>query len=257
MKLMPKLVLLSFIASPAFAGDIKEIRFGVEPAYAPFEFRDPNGKMQGFDIDLGNELCLTLKAKCTWVEIPFDGLIPSLLSKKIDAINSALSITEPRKKSINFTQPLYQVPTQLVASKNSNLLPTAESLKGKKVGVLQSSTQESYAKSHWGGKGVTIISYLNMGLVYTDLNSGRLDATLAESLSAVTSFLAKPQGRNFELKGTPVQDEKILGNGIGIGVRKGDPQLKDQLDKAFQQIKENGTYGKLMKKHFPIDISMN
>lgn len=83
-------------SSPLLAAEAKEIRFGVDPGFAPYEFKDSNGKLVGFDIDLGNAICTHLKAKCVWVESGFDALIPSLQARKFDAILSAMNITEKR-----------------------------------------------------------------------------------------------------------------------------------------------------------------
>ena len=91
----------SFAISTAYAADLKEIRFGVEASYAPFESKSPSGELIGFDIDVGNAVCAKLKVKCIWVENSFDGLIPALQARKFDAINSDMTITDQRdRKSV-------------------------------------------------------------------------------------------------------------------------------------------------------------
>jgi hypothetical protein len=87
-----------------------ELRYGVEAEYPPFESRNTAGELEGFDIDLGNAICKAAQLKCSWVETSFDALIPGLVAKKFDAINSAMNITEQRRKSIDFTQPIYRIP---------------------------------------------------------------------------------------------------------------------------------------------------
>jgi hypothetical protein len=89
----------------AHAADMKEIRFGVEASYAPFESKSPGGELIGFDIDVGNAVCAKLKVKCVWVENSFDGLIPALQARKFDGINSDMSITDKRRTAIDFTDP--------------------------------------------------------------------------------------------------------------------------------------------------------
>ena len=146
---MKKLVLsLSLIlafssATAAFAAIPQKIRIGTDPTYAPFESKNSKGELVGFDIDLANELCKRIKAQCTYVENPLDALIPSLKAKKIDVIMSSLSITEKRQQEIAFTDKLYAADSRLVVAKSSDIQPTLESLKGKRVGVLQGTTQES------------------------------------------------------------------------------------------------------------------
>src|ERR1700741_707852 len=80
-------------SSTVVAKDWKVIRFGVDPSYPPFESKAPDGSLAGFDIDLGNAICAKLKAKCVWVELDFDGMIPALQARKIDAILSDMSVT--------------------------------------------------------------------------------------------------------------------------------------------------------------------
>ncbi len=104
-------------STSALAEGGKEIRFGVDPTFAPFEWKDPQGKLAGFDIDLGNAICQQLQAKCVWVESNFDGIIPALKARKFDAILSGMYMTEKRKAQIAFSDKLYNGPVFLVARK--------------------------------------------------------------------------------------------------------------------------------------------
>ncbi|MDU6110497.1 MAG: transporter substrate-binding domain-containing protein [Klebsiella pneumoniae] len=132
------LLWLALMASTsALAEGGKEIRFGVDPTFAPFEWKDPQGKLAGFDIDLGNAICQQLQAKCVWVESNFDGIIPALKARKFDAILSGMYMTEKRKAQIAFSDKLYNGPVFLVARKNTLQGNTPEQLKGKTIGVEQ------------------------------------------------------------------------------------------------------------------------
>ena len=245
---------LVMTASQVSAAEIKEIRFGVEPGYAPFEYKAADGKLIGFDVDLGNEMCARLKAKCEWVEGDFDGLIPSLKAKKIDAILSSMSITEQRKQEIDFTNKLYGTPARLVAAKGSNLQASAEGLAGKRIGVMQGTTAETYAKDMWQSKGVEVVAYQNQDLVYADLVSGRIDASFQDAVTASESFLDKPQGADYAFAGNEINDQKYFGVGAGIGIRKADAALKDALNKTLADMRKDGTYDKLAKKYFKFNI---
>jgi lysine/arginine/ornithine transport system substrate-binding protein len=239
----------------AFAQDT--LRYGLESQYPPFESRNAQGELEGFDIELGKAICQSGNFKCSWVESSFDALIPALQAKKFDAINSAMNITEARAKSIDFTKPIYRIPTMLVAKEGQGLLPTAESLKGKNIGVLQGSIQETYAKKHWEPQGVTVTSYQDQNQVYNDMIAGRLDGTLVMSAAGQSGFLDKPQGKGFAFVGKPVEDDTILGSGIGFGLRKGDAKLKQELDAAITKVQTDGTVTKLAAKFFPgIDVSV-
>ena len=92
-------------STSALAAENKEIRFGVDPTFAPFESKNPDGQLVGFDIDLGNAICAELKVKCVWVENAFDSIIPALRAKKFDAVLSAMTINDQRKKKRGLLRP--------------------------------------------------------------------------------------------------------------------------------------------------------
>ncbi|MBU9490580.1 ABC transporter substrate-binding protein [Burkholderia multivorans] len=247
-------VALACIAVGAHAKDWSTIRFGVDASYPPFESKDASGKVVGFDVDLGNEICARLKAKCVWVENDFDGMIPALKAKKFDGVLSSMSMTPARAEQIAFSDKLFNTPTRLVAKKGAGLQPSAESLKGKSVGVEQGTIQETYAKAYWAPKGVQVVPYQNQDGVYQDLMSGRLDAALQDAVQADLGFLKTPRGANFAFADGNLDDPKTLGNGAGIGLRKEDADLKAKIDAAIAAMLKDGTYRKLEKKYFAFDV---
>jgi lysine-arginine-ornithine-binding protein len=254
---MKKLALslaLALAATGAFAKDWSTVRFGVDASYAPFESKAPDGKLVGFDVDLGTEICRRLNAKCVWVEQDFDSMIPALKAKKFDGVLSSMSMTPQRAEQIAFSSKLFNTPTRLVAKQGSGILPTADSLKGKTVGVEQGTIQETYAKTYWEAKGVKVVPYQNQDAVYTDLQSGRLDAALQDAVQADQGFLKTPRGAGFAFVGKEIDDPKILGNGAGIGLRKEDADLKTKVDKAIADMIKDGTYKKIEKKYFDFDV---
>lgn len=256
-KMKIALLLGCALASFSTLAEGTAFKFGLEAQYPPFESKSASGELQGFDIDVGNAVCAAAKLKCEWFDTAFDGLIPALQGRKFDAINSAMNVTEKRRQAIDFTDVIYRVPSQLIAKKSSGLLPTVESLKGKHVGVLQGSIQESYAQAHWAPKGVDVVSYQDQNQVYLDLSSGRLDGTLVLAPAGQTGFLDRPDGKDFAFAGDAVRDDKILGSGIAFGLRKGDTANKQKLDAAIAKIKQEGVIQQLSKKYFgDIDVTV-
>ncbi|BFG77800.1 ABC transporter substrate-binding protein [Paraburkholderia terrae] len=239
----------------AAAEDIKQIRFGVDSTYPPFESKTPSGELVGFDIDLGNAICAKLNAKCVWVENSFDGMIPALQARKFDAINSSMSKNEQRSKVIDFSNKLYAPIEALVVKGGSALVATPEALKGKRVGVLQGSTQETYARKYWGANGVDVASYPTQGQIWSDLVAGRIDAAMAFAPQAEVEFLKTTQGRDFGFaRGPAIRDTTIFGPGVSLGIRKGDKALLDAVNGAIDSIRNDGTYDKIAKKYFTFDI---
>lgn len=225
-------VVIALTSTGVFAKDWNVIRFGVDATYPPFDAKAPDGKLVGFDIDLGNAICVKLNARCQWVENAFDGMIPALAAKKFDGVLSAMSVTEKRQQQIAFSDKLYDGPSSLIAKKGAAILPTVASLKGKRVGVTQGATQETYAKTYWEPKGVTVVSYQTQELVQQDLLTGRLDASLTDLVQADLGFLKTLKGRDFAVAGDPVRDKQTLGAGVAIGLRKGDNDLRLAINKA-------------------------
>lgn len=249
------LLFLLMVASGSAMSAPAELRLGIDPTFPPFESKTPQGQIVGFDADLGRAICAKMQVKCVFVENTFDGLIPALKAKKFDAILSSLSINAERSKSIDFSTALFTTPVFLITHKNSGLTATAESLKGKRVGVQQGSVFETYANQYWRSKGVEVISYASPDQIYADLALGRLDASLDDAASATASFLQKPQGADYELNGKEVYDKAMFGNGTGLGIRKGDEQLKTSVDRAIDAIRADGTFAKLNKQYFTFNVS--
>ncbi|GAB5097421.1 transporter substrate-binding domain-containing protein [Caballeronia sp. HLA56] len=249
-------VLLAATLGAGAASAAGTVHYGLEAQYAPFEFKSASGELQGLDVDIGNAVYAELKMKCEWTESSFDGIIPALQARKFDVINSAMNVTEKRRQIIDFTNIIYKVPTQLVAKAGIGLMPTPESLKGKNIGVLQGSTQETYAKAKWANNGVTVTTYQDQNQIYTDLKSGRIDGTLVLSAAGQSGFLSKPDGAGYAFAGGPVNDDAILGSGIAFGVRKDDGALKERLNKAIAKLQANGTVKTLARKYLgDIDVS--
>ncbi|WP_434680152.1 transporter substrate-binding domain-containing protein [Pseudomonas sp. R1-18] len=239
---------LCVAAGSAMAKEYKELRFGVDPSYAPFESKAADGSLVGFDIDLGNAICKELNVTCKWVESDFDGMIPGLKAKKFDGVISSMTVTPAREKAIDFSSELFSGPTSLVFKKGAGFTADPASLKGKTVGYEQGTIQEAYAKAVLDKAGVTTKAYQNQDLVYADLTSGRLDASIQDMLQAELGFLKSPAGAGYEV-GEPV-DSPLLPSKTAIGIAKGNKDLKALLDKGIKALHDDGTYAEIQKKHF-------
>lgn len=239
------------LAAPAFAQD--KIVIGTEAAYPPFAYVLPSGELEGFDISIAKALCAEMKADCTIVNQSFDGLIPALNAKKIDAIIASMFITEERLKSIDFAGPYYSVPGIFVAAKDTELELTEDSL-GRRVtiGVQRGTTFPNYLKAKFPKARVQYYDTIDAGKL--DLTSGRIDLLFADSV-VLEDFLTSPDGANFAVLGEPVYDAEILGAGAGIGVRQGDAALKEKFDAALQALIASGEYKRINDQFIRVDIA--
>lgn len=255
---MKKIVLLGALALSAFSALTmaaeKPLRIGIEAAYPPFAFKTPEGNIAGFDYDIGLALCEEMKVECKWIEQEFDGLIPALKVRKFDAVLSSMSITDDRKKSVDFTGKYYSTPAKLAMKAGAELKDPLVDLKGKKVGVQRSSVYDRYATEIFAPAGAEIVRYSSQNEVFLDLASGRLDATLADSVNIDDGFLKTDSGKGFAFVGPDFTDEKFFGEGQGIAVRKGDKALADKISAAILAIRANGKYKAVQDKYFQFDV---
>lgn len=251
---MKKILAAAVLActAPAFAADV--LRFSTDGAYPPFSETNDKGEMIGFDIDIGRALCAQMKRECEFTQTDWDGLIPALKANKIDVILASMNANEERKQSIAFTDPYYVNPGIFVRAKGREIALSEEGLKGKVIGVLRSSVFDTYATDIYG-KAAEIRRYNTQEEANLDAVSGRVDVLFADKVVLEDGFLGRDEGRDFEAFGDAVDDAKYFGEGISIGVRKEDEQLKADLNAALKAIRENGEYKKINDKYFTYDIS--
>lgn len=219
--------------------------------YPPFTEKGADGVWKGWEVDIQKALCAAMEEKCTVVEVAWDGIIPALMSKKIDAIIASMSITEERQKTISFSDKYYNTPAVIVAPKSSKVSGDAGSLSGKIVGVQVSTTHANYVEKHFS-KDATAKTYSTFDEHNQDLVAGRVDAVVGDSL-AFQGFLNSDAGANFEVKGQ-LADEAVFGPGVGVGIRKEDTDLSAKFNAAIKKIREDGTYDAISKKYFNFDI---
>jgi polar amino acid transport system substrate-binding protein len=251
MKLSRRLLMTAAAAALfAFTAQAKaDIKFGVaaEP-YPPFSSKDASGTWVGWEIDLMNAVCAEMKEKCELVEVSWDGIIPALTSKQIDVIWSSMTITDERKKTIDFTNMYYNTPTVIIGSKDGDKDITPEHLAGKTIGVQVSTIHQNYVEKYFGPKS-TIKTYQTQDEANQDLAAGRLDYIQADA-QALDAFLKTEQGAACcELKGQVPDDPVILGIGAGGGVRKEDTALKDKLNGAISALAKAGEFDKITAKY--------
>ena len=240
-------------SSLSFAGDWSKVRVGVEGAYPPFSWVEADGTLKGFDIDITMALCKEIGAECTLVQSDWDGIIPSLLAKKYDAIIASMSITEERKKKVAFTSKYYNTPGKFARKRGSDIEITKEGLAGKTVGVQRATTYDNFISEEFGDA-VEIKRYGTQDEAYLDAVSGRIDLLMADSVAMDDGFLSTDNGKDWEFVGPNYSDVKYFGEGAGIAVRKEDRDLADKLSAAISTIRANGVYEAINKKYFEFDV---
>jgi lysine-arginine-ornithine-binding protein len=248
--------LLGFIATIGIAltpigAAAADITFATEAAYPPFNFRAADGSIAGFEIELGQALCKKMNRNCTFIAQNWDGMIPGLLVKKFDGIFASMSITEEREKQIDFTDRYYRSAAAFVAPDSAKIDFADKALGGLKIGtvpgVSQCYLEKTYPKA-------SIQVYQNSEEMFLDVVSGRVDAIFSDSIQLDYGLLKTERGKGFSFHGDPISEVDCFGEGIGIGLRKEDSELREALNKAIQEVRADGTYKAINDKYFSYDI---
>ncbi|HLP70220.1 MAG TPA: lysine/arginine/ornithine ABC transporter substrate-binding protein [Rhizobium sp.] len=262
-------------SSVAIAEDAPtEIKIATEGAYAPWNFTTADGKLDGLEIELANDLCARMKIKCTIVAQDWDGLIPSLTVGKFDVIMASMFITPKRLETIDFTQPYAVDPSGFAVAKDSDLGKLGVSaekfkledeasalaaidklkplLKGKVVGVQAATTNLDFLKKYFADT-VEIREYKTTEQHDLDLAAGRIDALFAQQ-TALAATLAKPEFADYTVAG-PGFVGGVFGLGTGAGLRKEDTKLKDMLNAAIDAAIADGTIKRISEKWVGTDVT--
>lgn len=242
----------SLMGASAEAKEWKTVRFGTDATYAPFESVNPKGEIVGWEVDYGNALCDYLKLKCTWQNQDWDGIIPALLAGKFDVINSSMNITEARKQKVIFSDFYYATPpafSTAASNKSNDISPAA--LKGKSIGTQSSTIHANYLEKYY--KDSEIKLYPTQDEPNQDLASGRLDYVLGDEI-VTQEFIDKHGNGCCRVVGEVKREPSIHGPGVGMAFRPEDTELRDMFNKAIVALDNDGTYEKLMKKYFAINI---
>ena len=231
------------------ADDHINLKLAVDVPYEPFEFKAPDGSLTGFEIDLGNAVCVELKAKCEWVIQAWDGIIPGLLARKYDAIFSSMSITEERAKQVLFSEGYYNTPSAWFGKKDSAInVSDKASLKGKRVGVQRGTTHDTYISEQFADT-VEVKRYTTADDMVLDLSGGRLDLVFVDFPVGESTIL---KDASFATIGEMVK----LGDGIAAAFRPRDTELAEKFNQALRKLKSDGTYDQIMKKYFVYDVKI-
>ncbi|WP_380053274.1 transporter substrate-binding domain-containing protein [Falsihalocynthiibacter sp. SS001] len=236
---MKKLILsTAALALTAGVAMADTIRMGTEGAYPPYNFINDDGKLDGFEIELGNELCERAELTCEWVQNDWDSIITNLNSGNYDTIIAGMSITDERKEVIDFSQN-YTPP-----SNSSFLAMSADvDLESGVIAAQAATIQAGYIAE----SGATLVEFATPDETVAAVRNGEADAVFADEDYVLP--IAEQSGGEMQIVGEPVP----LGGGIGIGLRKSDGELKAKFDAAIQSMKDDGTLNPMIVKWFGED----
>lgn len=248
---MKKLIVAASCALAMMTGtaQAQDLRIAFDIPYEPFEYRDDNGELTGFEVELATAMCEELQANCEFVIQAWDGMIPGLLARKFDLIMSSMSITPERAERVLFSEPYYITPGGWFGPESFNTDVTdMDAMKDKTVGVQRGTTMDTYVTENMGGV-VNIKRYTTAEDMVLDLEGQRLDVVFVDYPVGEQTVLNK---EGYKEVGEPVK----LGEGVGVAMRKRDAKLAEDVNAALKKLKEDGTYDTIMQKYFSYDIKI-
>jgi polar amino acid transport system substrate-binding protein len=238
------LVMASFIIAPATVGSVfaaeKVITVATDATWPPMEMVDQNKNIVGFDIDFLNAVAKEAGFTVEFQNTAWDGIFAGIAAGKYDAIISSVTITEERKKTMDFSIPYINAGQILIVPNASNAV-VLKDLAGKNVGAQIGTTGSFEVKKT---EGVTLKTYDEIGLAFEDMATGRIDGVVCDTPVAADYALQRDEYKDkFKIVGEPFTEEYY-----GIVVKKGDKELLDLINKGIQAVQAKGIDKKLEAK---------
>lgn len=247
------LVILSACGAKESSGSGKEnndmqlvkegsLTFAMSGLYPPLNFKK-DGKLTGFDVEIGNEIAERIGLEANPVTNPWETIIQGLKAKKYDAIIGSMTATPERDKQVDFTNPYYLSGAQIFVAADNNDILAKEDLKGKTVGVIQSSTWKDMAEE----LSDDVKAYPTDVNALQDLALGRLDAVITDKIVGVNAKNEK--GLEIKAIGELLNEDRV-----SVAVNEGNKELADKINEAIQSMIDDGTYEEISKKWFNENI---
>ncbi|MDR5655172.1 transporter substrate-binding domain-containing protein [Ruixingdingia sedimenti] len=210
------------------------VRIGTEGAYPPYNMINDRNEVDGFERELGDELCKRAGLTCEWVVTDWDSIILNLNSGNYDAIMAGMSVTAERKESIAFTQGYFPPAASAYAGVSADA--DLDGVIAAQTGTIQA--------NHVAETGATLMEFPVPEDTVAAVRNGEADAVLADKEFLVPIVAESGGALVF------VGEDVFLDEGIGVGLRKSDSELREKFDAAITSMKEDGTLNPLIKKWF-------
>lgn len=226
----------------------EKIIIGLDDQFPPMGFRDENNEIVGFDIDLAKAAGEKMGVDVEFQPIDWDSKELELNSGKINLIWNGFSITDERKETMDFTEPYLDNKMIIIVNEGSDIKTKAD-LAGKNVGIQDgSSAVDAVEKDDIHNDFSSMPTYDTNILALSDLEVGRIDAVVADQV-VVKYYLSQNPDKKFV-----ILDDDFGSEVYGVAAKKGNTELINKLQTAFDELSEDGTSAEISKKWFGEDI---
>ncbi len=228
--------------------DSGTMKVGLMGTYPPYSFMNEENEIDGFDADIAKEVAKRIGVKVEFITNEWSGMVAGLEKGKFDAVVSQMTITPERKETMDFSKPYIKNVVSAIVKEDNNTIKGIEDFKGKKIGVGLGTNDEAYLRNEVIPKvgEFEIVTYNDVTTTILDLNTGRIDATV-NNIFAIKPIVDK---NNFKIKavGNPIKEDFAA-----IAINKGNTEFLQEIDKALEQMKDDGTYSEIFVKWFGVE----
>jgi polar amino acid transport system substrate-binding protein len=217
---------------------------GTDAAYAPFESQNEKGEIVGFDIDVVRAAAAKAGVEVKFVNTPWEGIFNTLQQGDRDMIVSAVTITDERKQTMDFSDPYFDA-AQLIAVKETSKVAKFADLKKLKVGVQTGTTGDEAVTKLLGKASTNIKRFESTPLALKELEAGGVDAVVADN-GVIANYVANNPGGKFKT----VSDKEFVPEQYGIAFKKGNTELQAKMNQGLAAIKADGSYAQIHAKYF-------
>jgi polar amino acid transport system substrate-binding protein len=226
------------------------LRFLTSDDFPPFNFKDEDGQLTGFNVDLARAICLQMNVPCTVNERPWPDLLTALARRQADAVIAGHIVTAQALATVDFSDRYFHNPGRFAGRRDAPRLEyTPDGLDGYRIGVARGTTHEAYLQAFF--RNSTLERFDTPELARDALMAGKVDAIFDDGVSLSMWINGTLSRECCEFKGGPFMEPKFFGDGMAIALTKNDRQLRDELNNALRKLRANGRFEELVLRYFP------
>lgn len=225
------------------ASENQTYKVGIDTTYPPFEFEDENGEYTGIDIDLINAIAENQGFDIEFNPMDFGGIIPALQAGQLDVAIAGMSITDERKKVVDFSDPYFDAGLSLVVAQDNTDIESLEDLEGKTVAVKSGTTGAQFARDNQDEYGYEVAQFEDSPSMFQEVSNGNADVLLEDY--PVIAYAIAESGLDLKTVG-----ERLTGDQYGIAVLKGEnADLLEKINTGLQELRDSGEYDEILNKY--------
>jgi polar amino acid transport system substrate-binding protein len=229
------------------------LRFVTETDYPPFNYRDEDGTLTGFNVDLARAICRELEVNCDVNAVEWNRVVPSLKEDEVDAAIASLAITPATIEQVDFTESYYATPAKFVARNSTEIgAITPEALEDRKVGVVKGTAHEAYLRHFFAQSAIE--TFETDEEARAALKEDKIELLFGDAISLMFWINGSDSQGCCQFRGRGFLEAKYFGEGVGIAVAKGNLRLKEVLNYALARVRATGRYEELLLRYFPLAI---